>query len=64
MIVARDERCPCNLPPPGAKSASEDKLNVLGLGGGGMGVATGCCMHYTVYEIILLLICINSYDFL
>lgn len=31
---------------------------------GGMGVATGCCMHYTVYEIILLLICINSYDFL
>lgn len=51
--------------PPGAKSASEDKLNVLGLGMEGvMGVATGCCMHYTVYEIILLLICINSYDFL
>lgn len=49
--------------PPGAKSASEDKLNVLGMEGG-MGVATGCCMHYTVYEIILLLICINSYDFL
>lgn len=49
--------------PPRAKSASEDKLNVLGMEGG-MGVATGCCMHYTVYEIILLLICINSYDFL
>lgn len=33
MIVASNERCPCNLPP-GAKSASEDKLNVLGSGGG------------------------------